>query len=256
MTSTWTPPSGRSTATTSRAPATAPPASSAPTPAGHPGRHRRVLHARQRTGRAAWGRGAERFVVELAGRVRRAGATGPLTCGPTQGLVGQGHCWLPGHQLWFSITVRQTRAWRRRSPPSPRPPGPTSTTRRRHRAGGRDHPRRGSPDHPAAPVLSAGRPACGRTGATTPWSPTAPAARPSWTPTPPSRGLRAGHPRPQGWCRAAPFPSGRFLANPAWLVLGALAHTCWAGRPPSGSVPAASWSPRPSAAACWRCPAG
>jgi Transposase DDE domain group 1 len=38
-----------------------------------------VLHARQRTGRAASGRGAERFVVELAGRVRRAGATGPLT---------------------------------------------------------------------------------------------------------------------------------------------------------------------------------
>jgi hypothetical protein len=37
-----------------------------------------VLHARQRTGRAASGRGAERFVNELAGRVRRAGASGPL----------------------------------------------------------------------------------------------------------------------------------------------------------------------------------
>jgi hypothetical protein len=35
-----------------------------------------VLHARQRTGRATSGRGAERFINELAGRVRRA--AGPI----------------------------------------------------------------------------------------------------------------------------------------------------------------------------------
>jgi hypothetical protein len=35
-----------------------------------------VLHARQRTGRANTARGAARFVDELAGRVRRAGASG------------------------------------------------------------------------------------------------------------------------------------------------------------------------------------
>src|SRR5215207_8748280 len=38
-----------------------------------------VLHARMRTGRANTARGAERFVEELAGRVRRAGASGQLT---------------------------------------------------------------------------------------------------------------------------------------------------------------------------------
>ena len=38
-----------------------------------------VLHARQRTGRANTARGAARFVDEVAGRVRRAGASGELT---------------------------------------------------------------------------------------------------------------------------------------------------------------------------------
>src|SRR5919201_878716 len=37
-----------------------------------------VVHTRVRSGRAASGRGAERFVVETVGRVRRAGAAGPL----------------------------------------------------------------------------------------------------------------------------------------------------------------------------------
>jgi hypothetical protein len=66
-----------------------------------------VLHARQRTGRAASGRGAERFVVETAGRVRRASATGPLT------LRADSSFWSAKvlaacrrHRIRFSITVR------------------------------------------------------------------------------------------------------------------------------------------------------
>jgi hypothetical protein len=38
-----------------------------------------VLHVRMHTGRAASGRGAERFVNKVAGRVRRAGGGGPDT---------------------------------------------------------------------------------------------------------------------------------------------------------------------------------
>jgi hypothetical protein len=68
-----------------------------------------VLHARQRTGRAASGRGAERFVVELAGRVRRAGATGALTLRADSGFWSAkvlAAC--RRHGVRFSITVRQT----------------------------------------------------------------------------------------------------------------------------------------------------
>jgi Transposase DDE domain group 1 len=69
-----------------------------------------VLHARQRTGRAASGRGAERFVNELAGRVRRAGATGPLTLRADSGFWSAkvlAAC--RRHGIRFSITVRQTK---------------------------------------------------------------------------------------------------------------------------------------------------
>jgi hypothetical protein len=68
-----------------------------------------VLHARQRTGRAASGRGAERFVNELAGRVRRAGASGQLTLGADSGFWSAkvlAAC--RRHHIHFSITVRQT----------------------------------------------------------------------------------------------------------------------------------------------------
>jgi DDE family transposase len=68
-----------------------------------------VLHARQRTGRAASGRGAERFVNELAGRVRRAGASGPLTLRADSGFWSAkvlAAC--RRHHIRFSITVRQT----------------------------------------------------------------------------------------------------------------------------------------------------
>jgi len=69
-----------------------------------------VLHARQRTGRANTARGAARFVDEVAGRVRRAGATGELTMRADSGF------WSAKtiracrrHQLRYSITVRQTK---------------------------------------------------------------------------------------------------------------------------------------------------
>jgi hypothetical protein len=68
-----------------------------------------VLHARQRTGRAASGRGAERFVNELAGRVRRAGASGQLTLRADSGFWSArvlAAC--RRHRIHFSITVRQT----------------------------------------------------------------------------------------------------------------------------------------------------
>jgi hypothetical protein len=69
-----------------------------------------VLHARQRTGRAASGRGAERFINELAGRVRRAGASGPLILRADSGFWSAkvlAAC--RRHRIRFSITVRQTR---------------------------------------------------------------------------------------------------------------------------------------------------
>jgi hypothetical protein len=69
-----------------------------------------LLHLRMRTGSANTARGAERFVNELAGRVRRAGAAGPLT------LRGDSGFWSAKviaacrrHGIGFSITVRQTK---------------------------------------------------------------------------------------------------------------------------------------------------
>jgi hypothetical protein len=69
-----------------------------------------VLHARQRTGRANTARGTARFVDELAGRVRRAGASGELTMRMDSGF------WSAKtiracrrHRIRYSITVRQTK---------------------------------------------------------------------------------------------------------------------------------------------------
>jgi hypothetical protein len=68
-----------------------------------------VLHARQRTGRAASGRGAERFVNELAGRVRRAGASGRLTLRADSGFwAAKVLAACRRHDIRFSVTVRQT----------------------------------------------------------------------------------------------------------------------------------------------------
>jgi Transposase DDE domain group 1 len=66
-----------------------------------------VLHARQRRGSANTARGAERFVNELGGRVRRAGATGPLTIRADSGFWSKrviGAC--QRHKIRFSIAVR------------------------------------------------------------------------------------------------------------------------------------------------------
>jgi hypothetical protein len=69
-----------------------------------------VLHARQRTGRAASGRGAERFVNELAGRVRRAGASGELTLRADSGFwAAKVLAACRRHGIRFSVTVRQTK---------------------------------------------------------------------------------------------------------------------------------------------------
>jgi hypothetical protein len=69
-----------------------------------------VLHTRQRTGRANTARGTTRFVDELAGRVRRAGASGELTMRMDSGF------WSAKtiracrrHRIRYSITVRQTK---------------------------------------------------------------------------------------------------------------------------------------------------
>jgi hypothetical protein len=69
-----------------------------------------LLHARMRKGSANTARGAERFVNELVGRVRRAGAAGPLTLRADSGLWSAkviAAC--RRHDIRFSITVRQTR---------------------------------------------------------------------------------------------------------------------------------------------------
>ena len=68
-----------------------------------------VLHVRQRKGSANSGRGAERFVNELAGRVRRAGASGALTLRADSGFHSakvMAAC--RRHRIAFSITVNQT----------------------------------------------------------------------------------------------------------------------------------------------------
>ena len=65
-----------------------------------------VLHARMRKGSAGSGRGAQRFVRETIGRVRRAGATGPLTLRADSGFWS--HKVIKActdHGVEFSITV-------------------------------------------------------------------------------------------------------------------------------------------------------
>ncbi|MGH2687356.1 MAG: IS1380 family transposase [Actinomycetota bacterium] len=73
-----------------------------------------VLHARMRKGSANTGRGAERFVNELVARIRRAGATGPLTLRADSGfysakVIGA----LDRHDVRFSITVNLNEAVRK-----------------------------------------------------------------------------------------------------------------------------------------------
>jgi hypothetical protein len=217
-----------------------------------------VLHARQRTGRAASGRGAERFVNETAGRVRRAGASGQLTVGADSGFWSAkvlAAC--RRHNIRFSITVRQT---------------PTVTTAIAA-VGERawidiDHPDGGIAQVAETTLgadrlvvrrtrLVAPRPRCGRTGASTPSSPTVKAARWSWTSTTaamPLASLPSATSSMAPGCATAP-QAASWPTRPGWS-LPPSPTTCCAGSPPSGSAPAARSSPRPCADAYWRCPAG
>lgn len=73
-----------------------------------------VLHVRFRKGSAGSGRGAERFVREIVGRVRRAGATGPLRMRADSGFYSRhviAAC--RQHDVAYSITAPQNSAVRR-----------------------------------------------------------------------------------------------------------------------------------------------
>ncbi len=70
-----------------------------------------ILHVRFRKGSANTGRGAQRFVREVIGRVRRAGATGPLRLRADSGFWSKkvvAAC--RDHGVGYSITVRQVKA--------------------------------------------------------------------------------------------------------------------------------------------------
>ena len=68
-----------------------------------------VLHCRFRAGRANSGRGAARFVDELVARVRRCGAGGPLTVRADSGFwSAKVIARLDAHQVLYSITARRT----------------------------------------------------------------------------------------------------------------------------------------------------
>jgi Transposase DDE domain group 1 len=67
-----------------------------------------ALHVRFRKGSAGSGRGAERFVRELVGRIRRAGAAGPLTLRADSGFYSR-HVVKAcrDHKVAYSITAPQ-----------------------------------------------------------------------------------------------------------------------------------------------------
>ncbi len=74
-----------------------------------------VLMARLRQGRAHTARGAAHFLRETLGRVRQAGATGPLTVRADSGFYTHGIVALcRDRNVRFSITIRQHQALRRR----------------------------------------------------------------------------------------------------------------------------------------------
>jgi Transposase DDE domain group 1 len=128
-----------------------------------------VPHVRMRKGSANTARGAGRFVEELAGRVRRAGASGPLTLRADSGFWSAKvvrAC--QHHRIRFSVTVRQTQQVRAAIAAI----NPDAWVRI-------DYPTAASPRLPrrpwgwpgwscAAAAWSARRRLCGPTGATTP----------------------------------------------------------------------------------------
>jgi hypothetical protein len=211
-----------------------------------------LLHLRMRTGSANTARGAERFVNELAGRVRRAGAAGPLTLRGDSGFWSGkviGAC--RRHGIRFSITVRQTRlvkaaiaaisedAWTDIAYPDGGAAQVAETTLA-GKAGGRLIVRRTRlvgaqatlwPDwrHHAFVTDRAGTAvaldADHRRHAVVELA---------------IRDLKQG----AGLCHC---PSGRFGANAAWALVATSRTTCCAGWPRSGSAPRAWWWPRRSA---------
>ena len=73
-----------------------------------------VLHCRQRKGSAHTARGAQRFCRETFGRVRRAGATGPIVLRADSGYWSSKVIKACGdHDVRYSITVKQTGPVRR-----------------------------------------------------------------------------------------------------------------------------------------------
>jgi len=69
-----------------------------------------ILHTRMRTGSANTARGAQRFVRETVGRVRRAGAAGPIILRADSGFWSAATiAACRDHGVRFSITARQTR---------------------------------------------------------------------------------------------------------------------------------------------------
>jgi hypothetical protein len=96
-----------------------------------------MLHGRMRKGSANTGRGAQRFVRETIGRVRRAGASGKLTLRADSGFWS--HKVIKActdHDVDFSITVNANKgvSWpgskRSTTTRGPTSPTPTAATRR------------------------------------------------------------------------------------------------------------------------------
>jgi Transposase DDE domain group 1 len=182
-----------------------------------------VLHVRQRTGRAASGRGAERFINETAGRVRRAGATGELALRADAGFWSAkviAAC--RRHDIRFSITVRQTK--------------PVAAAISEHAWADIDYPD-GGVAQVAETTLGADRLIVRRTRLVGPQATLWPDWRYHAFVTDRAGSaidLDADH-RRHAVCELAirdlkaggglrHCPSGNFLANAAWLVVATLAH--------------------------------
>jgi hypothetical protein len=185
-----------------------------------------ILHVRMRKGSANSGRGAQRFVRELCGRVRRAGAAGELTIRADAGFWSAtviGAC--RHHDVRFSITVRQVPAVKEAIAAIPEPdwepidytPGAIAQVAETRYQGMRLLVRRSRRDEPQGELVPDWRYhafVSDRQGTT--------------------RALDADH-RAHAVIELAirdvkegsglaHCPSGRFFANSAWLVIAALAH--------------------------------
>jgi Transposase DDE domain group 1 len=210
-----------------------------------------VLHARQRAGKANTARGAPRFVDELIGRVRRAGAAGELIFRADSGFwSAKVIARLRAHDSRFSITVRQTRPVRAAIAAIPEaawvdiayPDSGVAQVAETPFLGDRLIVRRVRHHTDQGQLFAT-------------WDYHALVTDRPGTMTE----LDADHRRhavvelairdAKSGAGLNHHPSSRFFANAAWLVLVCLAHTCCAGPPPWGSAPAtSSLSPRPCAA--------